>query len=126
MGGGGRFGFQHDRNACPGSEPLTEYVCITVLSQPAEAPSAFSGRLSRFWTHMLRNFKSDFEKVYAETTEFEDQAGCLARQYLAESIVIGLLEKEFTAAGFAYEPVDRDEVYSRYEAVPPEWMQIEH
>jgi hypothetical protein len=75
---------------------------------------------------MLRSFKRQFEKVYAETTEFEDQDGRLSRQYLAQSDVIDLLEKEFGAAGLEYEPIDRDEVYSKYEAVPPEWMQIGH
>ena len=105
---------------------MDEYVYITVLSQPGEAQAAFAARLSRFWTHMLRNFKSDFEQVYAETTEFEDQGGRWSRQYLAAAAVIDLLEKELRAAGLDFEPIDRDEIYSRYEAVPPEWMQIEH
>jgi hypothetical protein len=105
---------------------LDEFVCITVLSQPGEGQAAFAARLSRFWTHMLRNFKSNFEQVYAETTEFEDQDGRWSRQYLAAAAVIDLLEQELRAAGLDLEPIDRDEVYSKYEAVPPEWMQIEH
>jgi hypothetical protein len=105
---------------------LDDYVCITVVSTAGENEAAFAARLSRFWTHMLRNYKSDFEKVYAETTAFEKQDGGLSRQYLAQEEVVNLLERELQAAGLAFEPIDRDEVYSKYEAVPPEWMQIEH
>ena len=49
---------------------MDEYACITVQSKPGESQADFSARLSRFWTHMLRNRKGDFEKVYAETTKF--------------------------------------------------------
>jgi len=105
---------------------VDEYVCITVLSKPGESEADFSARLSRFWTHMLRTRKPDFEKVYAETTAFEDNGEQLARQYLAELAVADVVESELHAAKLDFEPVDRDEVYSRYEAVPPDWMQIEH
>jgi hypothetical protein len=105
---------------------VDEYVCITVLSRPGESEADFSARLSRFWTHMLRTRKPDFERVYAETTEFEDQGGRLARQYLAELAVAGVVEGELRTAGLDFEPIDREELFSRYEAVPPEWMQIEH
>ncbi len=105
---------------------MDEYVCVTVLSRPGEAAADFSGRLSRFWTHMLRDRKDDFEKVYAETTAFESAGGRLSRQYLAEADVVAVLEAEFAAAGLEHEPIDRDEVYSKYEAVAPDWMQIEH
>src|SRR5262249_48360525 len=103
-----------------------EYVCLTVLSQPGENQADFAARLSRFWTHMLRNRKSDFERVYAETTNFEEAGERLSRQYLAQLEVIDLLESEMRAAGVDFEPVDRDDIFSRYEATPPEWMQIEH
>jgi hypothetical protein len=105
---------------------LDEFVCISVVSQPGESEAAFAARLSRFWTHLLRNFKSDFEKVYAETTEFEEHAGRLCRKYLAREEVVSLLEREMNAGGLDFEPIDRGEVYSKYEAVAPEWMQIEH
>jgi hypothetical protein len=105
---------------------MDEFVCITVVSQPGESAAAFSSRLSYFWTHMLRNFKSEFEKVFAETTDFEESGGRRTRKYLAEEEVVTLLEKELQAAGLEHEPVDRDDRYSRYEAVAPEWMQIEH
>jgi hypothetical protein len=105
---------------------LDEYLCLTVLSNPGESEADFSSRLSRFWTHMLRKYKPDFEKVYAETTEFEPSGDCLSRMYLFHEDVIARLEAELQAAGLSHEPIDRDEVYSKYEAVPPEWMQIEH
>jgi hypothetical protein len=105
---------------------LDEYVCITVLSAPGESQPEFSARLSRFWTHMLRSFKADFEKVYAEKAAFEEKTRRLTRQYLARDEVVPLLETEFAKAGIEHEPVDRDDTYSKYEAVAPEWMQIEH
>jgi hypothetical protein len=105
---------------------LHDYLCLTVFSQPGESQADFSNRLSRFWTHMLRNFKTDFEKVYAETSQFETAGERLSRMYLFQEEVTDRLEAELQAAGIVYEPIDRDEVYSKYEAVPPEWMQVEH
>jgi hypothetical protein len=105
---------------------MDEYVCLTVLSRPGEGQADFAARLSRFWTHMLRSRQDDFERVYAETTEFEDAGGRWARQYLAELVVVDVIEGEMMAAGLEYEPIDREELFSKYVAVPPEWMQIEH
>ncbi len=105
---------------------MEEYVCVTVLSNASEAQGDFSSRLSRLWTQMLRRSKSDFEKVYAETTEFEDAGGCWSRQYLVAVEAIDLVEAELRSAGVEFEPIDREELFSKYEAVPPEWMQIEH
>ena len=99
---------------------MDEYLCLTVLSRPGEAEGEFKGRLSRFWTHMLRDRKDDFEKVYAETTHFEQAGDRLGRKYLAEGGVVDLLEKELRAAGLDFEPIDRDDGYSKYEAAPPE------
>jgi hypothetical protein len=105
---------------------LDEFVCITVLARPGESQADFSGRLSHFWTHMLRTRLADFEKVYAESSAFAAQDQRWSRQYLAEVAVIAVLAAEFTAAGVEFVPIDRDDIYSRYEAVAPEWMQIEH
>jgi hypothetical protein len=105
---------------------VDDYVSVTVRSRPAEAEAEFAARLSRFWTHMLRDRPDDFERVYAETTRFEPAGDRLARQYLAELAVANLLESELTAAGLEFEPIDRDDLYSKYEAAPPAWMQIEH
>jgi hypothetical protein len=105
---------------------VDEYLCITVVSRPDEGQPEFSGRLSQFWTHMLRTHPDEFEKVYAETVKFESAGGRLSRQYLVEGAVADLLEREFAAAGLGHEPIDRDDTYSKYEAVPPAWMWIEH
>ena len=105
---------------------MDEFVCITVRSAPGESEADFSARLSRFWTHMLRTRLADFEKVYAETTRFESFGGCRTRRYAVEEEVVEVLEGELARAGLQHEPVDRDDVYSKYETVAPEWMQIEH
>lgn len=106
---------------------MSEYLCLTVVSKHGESSGEFSLRLSTFWTVMLRNHPDDFEKVYAEATAFEElQPGVLSRQYLIESDVALFLEKSLGEAGFRTEPLDSDDTYSQYEAVPPEWMQIEH
>ena len=67
---------------------MDDFVCLTLVSRPGESEAVFSSRLTRFWTHMLRHFPSDFEKVYAETTAFETQGTRLSRQYLAEGEVV--------------------------------------
>ncbi len=105
---------------------MDEYLRLTVLSRPGESQADFAARLSRFWTHLLRQRQNDFEKVYAETTAFEAKDQRWNRQYLIEEDVSGVLEQELAAAGLDCEPIDREDLYSRYEAVPPEWMQIEH
>jgi hypothetical protein len=105
---------------------VNEFVCITVRSASGESEGDFSARLSRFWTHMLRTRLADFEKVYAETTKFELSADCRTRRYAVEESIVELLEGELARAGLAHEAVDRDDVYSKYETVAPEWMQIEH
>ena len=105
---------------------MDEYLCITVLSRPGESEADFKARLSAFWTHMLRTRETDFERVYAETTQFERDGDRLGRKYLVEAEVAPVLEGELRAAGLGHEPIDPDDLYSKYEAVPPEWMWIEH
>ena len=105
---------------------MDEFVCLTVVSNPGEPQAEFAARLSRFWTHMLRTRPDDFEKVYAEKTSFDHADDRLKRQYMIEPDVLPILEAEMKAAGVSHEPVDVDELYSKYESVPPEWMQIEH
>jgi len=105
---------------------VDEYVCITVLSKAGEPRPDFAARLSRFWTHLLRTRKADFEKVYAETTSFEETGERLSRQYLAKAEVLDVLKAEMKTANVEHLALDPDDVYSKYEAIPPEWMQIEH
>jgi hypothetical protein len=75
---------------------------------------------------MLRAREADFEKVYAETVAFEREGDRLARKYLVEAEVAPVLESEFRAAAMDYAPIDPDDLYSKYEATPPEWFWIEH
>lgn len=105
---------------------MDEFVCITLISKPGEPAGDFSARLSRFWTHLLRGRPEDFKKVYAETTSFEPKGERHSRQYLIEAEIMDMLEAEMRAAEIDFEPIDPDELYSKYEASPPHWMQIEH
>ena len=105
---------------------MDEYLCLTLLSRPGESEADFKARLSAFWTRMLREKPAEFEKVYAETVAFERQTDRLSRKYLVEAGVIGVLGSELSAAGLDHAPIDPDDLYSKYEAAPPEWMQIEH
>jgi hypothetical protein len=105
---------------------MDDYLCIIVVGKVRENQADFSARLSQFWTHMLRNHKDDFEKVYAETTSFGEEKGRISRRYLVEQGVADLLEREFAAKGLEHDPIDRDDVFSKYEATPPDWMWIEH
>lgn len=105
---------------------MDEFVCLTVCSHPGEDRAAFAGRLSRFWTHMLRTRPDEFAKVYAEATAFDLAGDRLTRQYLAEPGVTDLLTRELAVAGVAFEPIDPDDLFTKYEAVAPDWMQIEH
>lgn len=103
-----------------------EFARIVAVSQDGESQESFSARLSEFWTHMLRDRKSDFEKVYAETIAFEHVAGCWQRQYLCQEDVVPVVLHEMQAAKIDHEPVDPDDRWNKYEAVRSEWMQIEH
>lgn len=103
-----------------------EYFSLTVQSRPGETEGEFKTRLSHFWTGMLRNNPDEFEKVYAETVQFENHDGRLTRQYLFESSIAELLEQQLKSAEVEHQSIDRDDVYSKFEATPPDWMWIEH
>jgi hypothetical protein len=111
-----------------GTETITvdEYLCLTLLSQPAESETDFKSRLSTFWTQMLRQRPDEFEKVYAEEVQFEKRGDRLGRRYLVELGADEALCQELSAAGMSFEPVDSDDIYSKYEAAPPDWFWIEH
>src|SRR5205807_6359404 len=78
---------------------MDEYVCITVQSRPGEGQGEFAARLIELWTRMLRQRKVDFEKIYAETTQFEDAGGCWSRQYLVEVDTVDIVEGELNSSG---------------------------
>lgn len=105
---------------------MDEFVRITLVSRAGESHAEFAARLSLFWTHMLRTRPDDFEKVYAEATEFERSGESVTRQYLVEPLILALLETEMRGAGISFEPIDRDDTFTKYEAVPADWWQIEH
>ena len=105
---------------------MDEYLSLTLLSRPGEGEAAFKARLSAFWTTMLREKPDDFEKVYAETVAFEAHGDRLSRKYLIEADAAGVLEPALKAAGMDYQPIDPDDLYSKYEAAPPDWFWIEH
>jgi hypothetical protein len=107
-------------------ENVDDYLCITVRSQAGESQEAFKTRLSALWSKMLREDEDRFEKVYAETVEFEQKNSTWTRQYLVERSAVDEVERRLLEAGVDYEPIDPDDVFSKYEAAPPEWMQIEH
>ena len=105
---------------------MDEFVRMTLLGNPGEAEAAFKGRLTAFWTHMLRQRPDDYEKVYAEATSFEVSDGRVGREYLIEGGVVAALTAELLANGIAHGPIDEDDTYSKYEATSPDWFQLEH
>src|SRR5258708_5438872 len=117
-----RIGCPHPGRSCA----MDEYVCITVLSRPSEGQGEFAARLSRFWTQMLRQCKADFEKVYAETTVFEECENGWSRQYLAELDIVVLLESELNTAGNTFDAIYRHEGFSKEEAGPTGRRQNHH
>lgn len=114
---------------CQGNEDqpaMEEYQGITLKGKNGEPTPAFSGRLSVFWTQVLRQVPDLFEKVYAETTEFEDHNGSPTRKYAVEPDGVVQLLQLVKTNGLEYLTPDPDDTYTRHEAVAPEWWQIEH
>ena len=105
---------------------MDEYLCLTLVGRPGESEAAFRSRLVAFWTHMLRTRPDDYEKVYAEATEYETQAGAVTRQYMVEPAVVAALTAELAGQGIAHLPVDAADTYSKAEASSPDWFQIDH
>lgn len=105
---------------------MDDFVCVTVRSRPGEAFDAFNKRLIDFWSGMIRVRPDEYKRVYAETTQYVPVGDQLTRQYMVEVGVADVLAGELTAVGVDRDPVDADDVYSKYEATPPEWFQIPH
>ena len=103
-----------------------EFVRIVAESQPGESQEDFSARLSLFWTHMLRSFPDEFELVYAESIEFEKEGDRRTRQYLCGEDVIPCVVNQMRQHAIGFQEVDPDDRWTKYEAVPSEWWQIEH
>lgn len=105
---------------------MTEYLCLTLLSQPSEPDSAFKARLAAFWTVLLRTRPDDYLKVYAEASKFCTAEDRVSRQYMVEVAGVDKLLDDLSAHGIEFEPVERDDTYSKYEATSPDWFQIPH
>ena len=105
---------------------MDEYLCVTVRSRPGEPADGFNKRLIDFWTGMIRGRPDEYKQVYAETTRFAPAGDRVTRQYMVEVGIAELLGTELAAANIDHDPIDTDDVYSKYEATPPEWFQIPH
>ena len=105
---------------------MTNYVCVTLASKAGETEAAFQTRLYAFWTHVLRTKPDDYEKVYAEASRFENQNGCATRQYFVAADGINNFVALFLQQGIDFQPIDANDLYSKYEATSPDWFQIEH
>ena len=105
---------------------MTDYVCLTLLANSGESEAAFKARLALFWTHLLRTRPDDYKRVYAEATRFIHEDDCIARQYMVEVDAVEVVTAELSAKGFAFQPVDLDDTYTKYEATSPDWFQIPH
>lgn len=75
---------------------------------------------------MLREDPDTFEMVYAEKSEFESIGDRLNREYAVTPEMAIQLGESLQKAGFEHSPIDLEDLYSKYEIVEPEWMQIEH
>jgi hypothetical protein len=103
-----------------------EYVVVTAVSGPGEPEAAFRGRMTAFWTHMVRTRPDDYERVYAEATRFQTRGDVLSREYMVEADAAAGLAAAMTAQGITSDPFDPDDTYSKYEATPPDWFWLEH
>lgn len=104
----------------------TEYLCLTLLGEPEESRESFQSRLTAWWSYLLRQRPELYEQVYAEAVEFTQHQGRLARQYMVAVEAADAVVEEAIRFGLASVPLERDDLYSRYEASGPEWFQIEH
>lgn len=109
-----------------GATYLEVFQGIVLTGQRNEEEAHFSARLSRFWTSILRGHAEQFEAVYAESSEFGSREGKPTRQYAVDPAVVLFLKEKLEEAGIDLLPVDPDDTYTRYEAVAPDWWQIEH
>lgn len=105
---------------------MDDHICIVVRSKPNESGEGFKKRLIEFWSHVIRTRPDEYEHIYAESAEMDAEGSTWTRKYLVDVEVIDVLETELKSAGLQYDPVDRDDLYSKYEATPPEWFQIPH
>lgn len=105
---------------------MTEYLCLTLVARPAETEAAFKTRLAAFWTLLIRARPDDYARVYAEAARFGSAGGRITRQYMVEVEAVDLLLNDLTENALEFLEVERDDIYSKYEAASPDWFQIPH
>lgn len=105
---------------------MEEFVCVTTRSRPQESVAEYSRRLTEFWTGVLRCQPAEYLRVYAEASQFAGDRGCVTRQYMIGADVADTITNLLAAAGIDHDPIDPDDLYSKYEATPPDWFQIPH
>jgi len=105
---------------------VEEYAQLTVFSCEAETQAEFNKRLIDFWTRLLRVSPEEYKRVYAETARFEARAQRFARRYLVGCDICEMIERELVTSQINFEPIDPNDLYSKYEAAAPEWFQIPH
>ncbi len=104
----------------------SEYLCLTLLANAGEAEAAFKGRLTAFWSHLIRTQPTAYAAVYAEATYFGTSAGKVSRQYMVEADAVDAVAEALAATGVEALPMDTDDLYTKYEASGSEWFQIAH
>ena len=105
---------------------MIEYICLTLLANPAETEASFKSRLTALWSHMLKTFPDEYEQIYSEAVRFERENGVVARRYMIDPEVQDTLQPLLTQQSIASLPVDVDDLYSKAEASSNEWFQLEH
>lgn len=105
---------------------MDEYVTLRLISRPEEPADAFRRRLIDFWSHLLRRRPDDYAGVLAEAARAEATPEGHAREYLVSIAAVDVVVAELAAAGIDHAEVDRDEVFTKFEATPPDWFQIPH
>ena len=104
----------------------SEYLCLTLLANAGETEAAFKGRLTAFWSHLIRTQPTAYAAVYAEATHFGTSAGRVSRSYMVAADAVDAVCEALTAHGVAAVPLDPDDTYTKYEASGSEWFQIAH
>ena len=105
---------------------MDEFLCLTLLARPGEPEGEFKSRLVAFWSDLLRGRPDDYEAVYAEAREFEQEGDRVARRYMVAPAGLPALTALLAGHGIEFFPVDEDDRYSRAEASSSEWFQVEH
>jgi len=105
---------------------VDDHLCIEVRSKSGESKAEFNKRLIEFWSRLLRTRPDDYKRVYAESADADGGVSTFSRKYLVHVEVAEVLETELANGGLEHKPIDRDDLYSKYEAAPPEWFQIPH